>query len=78
MKAERHRREAILTAEGEKASKILVAEGHKESQILNAEAENRRQFFTPKPLKKLKYVRRRAKPRLYSPSKRQMRRPLSL
>lgn len=39
MKAERQRRESILTAEGEKASKILVAEGHKESQILNAEAE---------------------------------------
>ena len=39
MKAERQRRESILTAEGEKASRILVAEGHKESQILNAEAE---------------------------------------
>lgn len=41
MKAERQKRESILTAEGEKASKILVAEGHKESLILNAEAEKR-------------------------------------
>jgi regulator of protease activity HflC (stomatin/prohibitin superfamily) len=50
MKAERLRREAILTAEGEKASKILTAEGekakqiteaqgHKEATILRAEAE---------------------------------------
>jgi len=39
MKAERLRREAILTAEGEKESQILVAKGKKESQILAAEAE---------------------------------------
>ncbi|MBR6940528.1 MAG: SPFH/Band 7/PHB domain protein [Clostridia bacterium] len=39
MKAERQRRESILTAEGQKASQILVAEGQKESQILRAEAD---------------------------------------
>ena len=39
MKAERGRREVILSAEGEKKSAILVAEGQKESVILEAEAE---------------------------------------
>lgn len=39
MKAERQRRESILTAEGQKASQVLVAEGQKESQILKAEAD---------------------------------------
>ncbi len=39
MKAERQRRESILTAEGQKASQILVAEGQKESQILQAQAD---------------------------------------
>ncbi len=39
MKAERQRRESILTAEGQKSSQILVAEGEKESQILKAEAD---------------------------------------
>jgi len=39
MKAERQRRESILTAEGEKKSAILVAEGQKQSAILVAEAK---------------------------------------
>ena len=39
MKAERERRESILTAEGEKKSLILVSEGKKQSAILDAEAE---------------------------------------
>ena len=38
MRAERQKREAILTAEGVKQATILTAEGHKESAILNAEA----------------------------------------
>jgi regulator of protease activity HflC (stomatin/prohibitin superfamily) len=38
MKAERQRRESILTAEGQKRSAILVAEGEKQSAILVAEA----------------------------------------
>ena len=54
MKAERHRREAILTAEGEKASKILVAEGHKESQILNAEAEKQAAILHAEAVKEAK------------------------
>ena len=39
MKAERHRRQAILQAEGQKKSAILIAEGEKESAILRADAE---------------------------------------
>ena len=39
MKAERERREAILTAEGRKQSSILVAEGEKEAAVLAAEAK---------------------------------------
>ncbi len=39
MKAERQRRESILTAEGQKKSAILVAEGEKQSAILVAEAK---------------------------------------
>lgn len=54
MKAERQRRECILTAEGEKASKILVAEGHKESQILNAEAEKQSAILHAEAVKEAK------------------------
>ena len=54
MKAERQRRESILTAEGEKASKILVAEGHKESQILNAEAEKQAAILRAEAVKEAK------------------------
>ena len=54
MKAERQRRESILTAEGEKASRILVAEGHKESQILNAEAEKQAAILRAEALKEAK------------------------
>ncbi len=54
MKAERQRRESILTAEGEKASKILVAEGHKESQILNAEAEKQAAILRAEAIKEAK------------------------
>ena len=54
MKAARHRREAILTAEGEKASKILVAEGHKESQILTAEAEKQAAILHAEAVKEAK------------------------
>ncbi|NLI89810.1 MAG: SPFH/Band 7/PHB domain protein [Epulopiscium sp.] len=39
MRAERQRREAVLTAEGTKAAAILTAEGNKESLILKAEAD---------------------------------------
>ena len=39
MKAERERRETILTSEGKKKASILLAEGNKESAILEAEAE---------------------------------------
>lgn len=39
MRAERLRREAVLTAQGEKEAKILQAEGIKQATILNAEAE---------------------------------------
>ncbi len=38
MRAEREKREAILTAQGSKESKILIAEGNKASIILEAEA----------------------------------------
>lgn len=38
MKAERHRREVILTAEGHKESQILNAEAEKQAAILHAEA----------------------------------------
>lgn len=54
MKAERQKRELILTAEGEKASKILVAEGHKESLILNAEAEKRAAILHAEAVKEAK------------------------
>ncbi|MBR0542063.1 MAG: SPFH/Band 7/PHB domain protein [Clostridia bacterium] len=54
MKAERQRRESILTAEGEKASRILVAEGHKESQILNAEAEKQAAILRAEAVKEAK------------------------
>ncbi|MBE6828565.1 MAG: SPFH/Band 7/PHB domain protein [Ruminococcaceae bacterium] len=54
MKAERQRRESILTAEGEKQSKILVAEGHKESQILNAEAEKQAAILRAEAVKEAK------------------------
>lgn len=54
MKAERQRRESILTAEGEKASRILVAEGHKESQILNAEAEKQAAILKAEAVKEAK------------------------
>lgn len=54
MKAERQRRESILTAEGEKASKILVAEGHKESEILNAEAEKQAAILHAEAVKEAK------------------------
>ncbi|MCC8023171.1 MAG: SPFH/Band 7/PHB domain protein [Clostridiales bacterium] len=54
MKAERQRRESILTAEGEKASKILVAEGHKESMILNAQAEKQSAILRAEAVKEAK------------------------
>lgn len=54
MKAERQRRESILTAEGEKASKILVAEGHKESEILNAQAEKQAAILHAEAVKEAK------------------------
>ena len=54
MKAERQRRESILTAEGEKGSRILVAEGHKESQILNAEAEKQAAILRAEAVKEAK------------------------
>ena len=38
MKAEREKREAILTAEGKKQAAITIAEGEKEAAILNADA----------------------------------------
>ena len=38
MKAEREKREAILTAEGKKQSAITLAEGEKEAAILRADA----------------------------------------
>ena len=40
MKAERQRRESILTAEGQKRSAILVAEANKEAAIREAEGES--------------------------------------
>lgn len=54
MKAERQRRESILTAEGEKASKILVAEGNKESLILAAEAEKQAAILRAEAVKEAK------------------------
>ncbi|MBQ4604124.1 MAG: SPFH/Band 7/PHB domain protein [Clostridia bacterium] len=54
MKAERQRRESILTAEGEKASKILVAEGQKESKILAAEAEKQSAILAAEAIKEAK------------------------
>lgn len=54
MKAERQRRESILTAEGEKASKILVAEGNKESMILAAEAEKQAAILRAEAVKEAK------------------------
>lgn len=54
MKAERQRRESILTAEGEKASKILVAEGQKESQILAAEGEKQAAILHAEAIKEAK------------------------
>ena len=39
MRAERQKREAILTAEGKKEAAILTAQGEKESAILKAEAK---------------------------------------
>lgn len=39
MRAERQKREAILTAEGKKEAAILTAQGEKESAILRAEAK---------------------------------------
>lgn len=38
MRAEREKREAIITAEGKKQSQILVAEGEKEAAVLEASA----------------------------------------
>jgi regulator of protease activity HflC (stomatin/prohibitin superfamily) len=38
MKAERERRQSILSAEGQKAAQILVAEGEKQAAILRADA----------------------------------------
>ena len=54
MKAERQRRESILTAEGEKASKILVAEGQEESKILAAEAEKQSAILAAEAIKEAK------------------------
>ena len=54
MKAERQRRESILTAEGEKASKILVAEGQKESKILAAEADKQSAILAAEAIKEAK------------------------
>src|SRR5689334_17857243 len=39
MRADRNKRAAILTAEGERQSAILTAEGNKQSAILNAEGD---------------------------------------
>ena len=39
MRAERQRRESVLTAEGQKKAAILMAEGEKQSTILHAEAQ---------------------------------------
>ena len=39
MRAERQKREAILTAEGKKEAAILTAQGEKEAQIIRAEAK---------------------------------------
>ena len=39
MRAERHKREAILTADGQKQAAILQAQGEKEAAILKAEAK---------------------------------------
>ena len=50
----RQRREAILTAEGEKQSRILVAEGHKESKILEAEAEKQAAILHAEAVKEAK------------------------
>lgn len=44
MRAERIRREAVLTAQGEKEAKILQAEGLKAAKILEAEAEKEAQI----------------------------------
>ncbi len=44
MRAERLRREAVLTAQGEKEANILQAEGIKQATILNAEAEREAQI----------------------------------
>ncbi len=54
MKAERQRRESILTAEGEKATKILVAEGQKESKILAAEADKQSAILAAEAIKEAK------------------------
>ncbi len=44
MKAERHKRAAVLTAEGEREAAIAVAEGDKQAQILRAEGEKEAAF----------------------------------
>ncbi len=46
MRAERDRRAAILTAEGEKQSQILTAEGDSRAAILRAEGEKQSQILT--------------------------------
>ncbi|MBQ6266927.1 MAG: paraslipin [Clostridia bacterium] len=54
MKAERQRREAILTAEGAKASEVLVAEGQKASKILAAEADKQSAILSAEAIKEAK------------------------
>ncbi|GAA5149270.1 hypothetical protein GCM10023340_24330 [Nocardioides marinquilinus] len=45
MRADRNKRAAILTAEGERQSAILTAEGNKQSAILNAEGDRESQIL---------------------------------
>jgi regulator of protease activity HflC (stomatin/prohibitin superfamily) len=57
MRADRAKRAAILSAEGEKQSAILKAEGLRQAQILNAEAEQQSNVLRAEGEKKARALR---------------------
>ena len=57
MRADRAKRAAILSAEGEKQSAILRAEGLRQAQILNAEAEQQSNILRAEGEKKARALR---------------------
>ncbi len=69
MRADRGKRAAILTAEGQQQSVVLSAQGSKQSVVLNAEADRaRRRSCAPRPSARRCCCGRRARRRRSRPS----------